>query len=124
MTARNASPKVRDRRHAWTLAVVTAMVILAGCSFSDTEQKYLNAMHNPCQHSEIFSNAQYCSFMWGGDEKAQVSEGYEICDIENKVSPDAIYTAPYNYLQSHHPDYSREQINTQLIAAENTLCKG
>jgi hypothetical protein len=107
-----------------TIAVASAALILAGCGFSDTEQKYLNAMHNPCQHAEIFSNAQYCSFVWGGDEEAQVSEGHEICDIEKRVPPLAIYTAPSNYLQSHHPNYSRFQINTQLIAAENTLCKG
>jgi hypothetical protein len=39
-----------------TSAAVSTALILAGCGFSDTEQKYLNAMQNPCQHSEIFSN--------------------------------------------------------------------
>jgi hypothetical protein len=77
---------------------------------------------------EIFSNVgdgqgAYCGFSWDGDEQATVSEGQEICDVEKKVPADA-YTASANYLQSRHPLYSRVQINTQLIAAENTLCKG
>jgi hypothetical protein len=110
------------------VAAVLAALILAGCGSSDTEQKYLSAMHNPCQHAEIFSNVgdgqgAYCSFSWDGDEQAAVSEGHEICDVEKKVPADA-YTASANYLQSRHPLYSRVQINTQLIAAENTLCKG
>jgi hypothetical protein len=64
----------------------------------------------------------YCSFSWDADEQAAVSEGHAICDVEIKVPADA-YTAAANYLQSRHLPYSRVQINTQLIAAENTLCK-
>jgi hypothetical protein len=76
------------------LAVVTAMVILAGCGFSDTEQKYLNVMHNPCQYPDIVQDATVCDFVWDGNEKAQVSEGHEICDIEKRVPPEEIYEAP------------------------------
>jgi hypothetical protein len=116
-----------DKMLAALIAAVLAALILAGCGSSDMEQKYLSAMHNPCQHPEIFSNigdgqGAYCSFSWDGDEQAAVSEGHEICDVEKKVPADA-YTASANYLQSRHPLYSRVQINTQLIAAENTLCK-
>lgn len=103
-----------------------------GCSavhgFSQAESKYLDAVHNPCQHPEIFSNLRdghgaYCDFPWSGSDQAQISEGHEICTIE-KRNPETIYEAPYTYLQSRHPDYSRIQINTQMIAAEQTLCHG
>lgn len=95
--------------------------------FSESEQSYLDAMQNPCQHPEIFSNVaegdgSYCAFRWSGDASAQVSEGHKICEIEQS-NPEAIYDAPYTYLQSRHPDYSRIQINTQMIAAEHLLCK-
>jgi hypothetical protein len=97
-------------------------------AFTNTEQTYLSAMHNPCQHPEVFTNVRqgdtsYCDFVWSGDDKTQVSEGHEICATEKGFPPGAIYDQPYNYLQSRHPDYSRIQINTQLIAAEQTLCR-
>jgi len=123
MTARTASPKVVDRRHVWMLAFVTAMVILTGCGFSDTEQKYLNVMHSPCQYPDIVQDTTVCDFVWDSDEKAQVSEGHEICDIEKRAPPEEIYDAPSNFLKSRHPYYRVEQINTELIAAEHTLCK-
>jgi len=84
-------------------------------------------MHHPCRHPEIFSDARgensYCEFVREGDEKAQVSEGHEICDIEKRVPPQEIYSAPSNFPKSRHPYYRVEQINTELIAAEHTLCK-
>jgi hypothetical protein len=105
---------------------VIAISFSAGLGFSQTEQKYLDATHNPCQHPEIFSNVRegqltYCDFVWSGGDKTQVSEGHEICAIE-KSHPTQAYEMPYAYLQSRHPDYSRTQINTQMIAAERTLC--
>jgi hypothetical protein len=108
-------------RKAVEAALVVAVGFGSGCASADSEQKYLDAMHNPCQHPEVFDHPTYCSFSWEGNQNAQVSEGREICATE-KDHPDAIYDAPFNYLQSRHPDYSRIQINTQLIAAERTLC--
>lgn len=106
------------------IASLLAIGLGSGCSSADSaEQKYLDAMHNPCQHPEVFDHPTYCSFSWEGNQDAQVSEGREICATE-KNHPDAIYDAPYNYLQSRHPEYSAIQINTQLIAAERTLCRG
>jgi hypothetical protein len=105
--------------------VLLAVGLSTGCSSTDpVEQKYLDAMHNPCQHPEVFDHpTTYCRFDWEGSGSAQVSEGRKVCAIE-KDHPDAIYDAPFNYLHSRHPDYSRIQINTQLIAAEKTLCRG
>jgi hypothetical protein len=104
--------------------VLLALGLNTGRSSTDpVEQKYLDAMHNPCQHPEVFDHPTYCSFSWEGNQNAQVSEGREICATE-KDHPDAIYDAPFNYLHSRHPNYSRFQINTQLIAAEKTLCRG
>lgn len=128
MTARTASSKVGDRPHAWMLAVMTAMAILAGCGFTDTEHKYLDALHHPCQHPEFFSNVNdkrtaYCDFVWSGNDKAQVAEGHEICDVEKKAPPGEVYDAPADLVKSRHPDYRAEQINTELIAAEQTLCR-
>lgn len=103
-------------------ALLLVIVFSSACASADSaEQKYLDAVHNPCKHPEVFDHPTYCNFSWEGDQNAQVSEGREICAIE-KGHPDAIYDAPFNYLQSRHPDYSHIQINTELIAAERTLC--
>lgn len=120
-------------RMNWPVVVaVTVAITTSACSavqgLSAAESKYLDAVHNPCQHPEIYSNVRdgqgsYCKFNWSGDDEAQVSEGHEVCAIE-KRNPAAIYEAPYSYLQSQHPGYSRIQINTQMIAAEHTLCHG
>jgi len=110
------------------LALVIPMSSCAAIGgFSQVEDTYLDAMHNPCQHPEIFDNVRdgdrtYCEFIWSGDKKTQVAEGHEICAIEKSHPTDA-YEMPYAYLQSRHPDYSRIQINTQMIAAERTLCR-
>ena len=51
------------------IAVVIAESIWAA-SPTDAEQRYLNAMHDPCQHPEVFDNPTYCSFVWEGDQDA------------------------------------------------------
>lgn len=112
------------------LAVVVMALLAIGVSScsatTQAEQNYLDGMHNPCKHPEMYSNVregQYstCGFIWAGDDKTQVAEGHEICNIE-KTNPSGRYEAPYAYLQSRHPNYSQIQINTQMIAAEHTLC--
>src|SRR6516225_9715116 len=40
-------------------------------AFTNTEQTYLSAVHNPCQHPEVFTNVRqgdtsYCEFVWAG----------------------------------------------------------
>lgn len=111
-------------------AVVMALLTMGMSSCSgntQAEQSYLDGMHNPCKHPEMYSNVregQYssCGFTWADDDKTQVAEGHEICNIEKTNPPSARYEAPYAYLQTRHPNYSQIQINTQMIAAEHTLC--
>lgn len=108
-------------------AVVVPVLLITGLfalnTRTDAEDLYLDAMHNPCQHPEIFSgSADYCSFVWQGDESAQIAEGHEICDIQASVPVDARLQASYDYLRPRHRYYTNIQINTQLIAAEHALC--
>lgn len=107
---------------------LSLIATVVGCqsvgAFTSSEQNYLDALNNPCQHPEVFDNPQSagCSFTWKSSSSQLVKEGHRICDLEGNKPPGNDYGLVHDYVASQHPDYSRTQINTQLIAAERLLC--
>lgn len=121
---RRSRPNTRILLIAVLVVIVVASIVWALIPrHSAAEKKYLAAVKRPCQHPEIIdTSGDYCSFVWQGDDDDLVSEGHEICSIQASVPVEARYAASADYLQRRHPYYTRIQINTQMIAAENTLC--
>lgn len=120
---RRSRPGIRIVLIAGLLVIVVASTIWALIRHSSAEKSYLAAVKNPCQHPEIIdTSGDNCSFVWQGDDDDLVSEGHEICSIQQSVPATARYAASADYLQRRHPYYSTIQINTQMIAAEQTLC--
>lgn len=91
------------------------------------EKRYLDAVHNPCDHREVFPTLNHCAFTWEGDDESLVVEGYQICTAEKSRSMatgDTKDEGGTAYLRGLHPAYGPVQINTQIEASERFLCRG
>jgi hypothetical protein len=116
------------------LVAIGVWVVSRAVSLTPAEKHYLAAIHDPCAHSEIYdepANYQECRsqdgdayWVWNGSDRDQVKEGHQICSIEASVPIYDRYQAAKQMMVSRHPYYTVPyQINTEIIAAEQILCK-